>query len=317
MLGAAAALAAPVVLRATPAGAQAPAPARFAQPPGFFRSGLGGFTVTTLHDGSRTVPLQGFVRNAPLEEVRKVLADAFLPTDSLRIVFTATCVETPRGIVLFDTGNGPQAAGSPVGRLLANMQAAGLDPARVTTVVISHFHGDHINGLLDAQGGKVFQNAEIVVPAAEWAWWTDAGNEARSPEGQRANFANTTRRFAPYQGRIRQVQDGQEAAPGIRCMAAPGHTPGHTVWHIADGSEQMMFLADITNRPELLARRPGFHAVYDFDAETAEASRRRVLDRVSADRMRVSGFHFPFPAIGHMAKEGDGYRFVQADWAAS
>ena len=78
-----------------------------------------------------------------------------------------------------------------------------------------------------------------------------------------------------------------------------------------------MFLADITNRPELLARRPDFHAAFDFDADVAEASRRRVLDRVAVDRMRVSGYHFPFPAIGHIAKEGNGYRFVQTDWAAS
>lgn len=320
MLGAAA-LSAPVLLRATSAAAQAPAqppsPAPLAQAPGFFRTRLGGLTVTTLHDGSRAVPLQGFVRNAPLEEVQRVLAESFLPTDTLRISFTITAVETPRGIVLFDSGNGAQPPGSPVGRLLANMQAAGLDPARVTTVVVSHFHGDHISGLTTAEGAAVFPNAEIVVPAAEWAWWTEAGNESRSPESQRPTFANTARRFGPYQGKVRQVQDGGEAVPGIRAVAAHGHTPGHTCWHISDGGDQMMFLADLTNRPELLARRPDFHIVFDFDPGAAEATRRRIFDRVSAERMRVTGYHFPFPAFGHVAKEGNGYRFVPADWAAA
>jgi glyoxylase-like metal-dependent hydrolase (beta-lactamase superfamily II) len=319
MLGAAA-LSAPALLRAAPAAAQAQqgqAAAPVDQAPGFFRTRLGGFTVTMLHDGSRAVPLQGFVRNAPLEEVQRVLAESFLPTDTLRITFTLTCVETPRGLVLFDTGNGPQPPGSPVGRLMANMRAAGLDPARVTAVVISHFHGDHISGLTTAEGAAAFPNAEIVVPAAEWAFWTDSGNEARTPEGQRPTFANTARRFAPYGGKVRQVSDGGEAAPGIRAVAAHGHTPGHTCWHISDGAEQMMFLADLTNRPELLARRPDFHIVFDFDPGAAEATRRRIFDRVSAERMRVSGYHFPFPAIGHVAKEGNGYRFVPADWAAS
>jgi glyoxylase-like metal-dependent hydrolase (beta-lactamase superfamily II) len=317
MLGAAAALAAPALLRATPAAAQAPAPAPLAQAPGFFRTRVGGLTVTMLHDGSRAIPLQGFVRNAPLEEVQRVLAESFLPTDSFRIPFTLTCLETARGLVLFDTGNGAQPAGSPVGRLAENMRAAGLDPARVTTVVFSHFHGDHVNGLLNADGSAAFPNAELVVPAAEWAWWTDSGNETRSPEGQRPNFANTARRFGPYQGKVRQVQAGAEAVPGVTAIAAHGHTPGHTIWRIADGSDQMIFLADTTNRPELLARRPGFHAVFDFDANAAEATRRRVLDMVSTDRIKVSGYHFPFPAFGHMAKDGEGFRFVPADWAAA
>jgi glyoxylase-like metal-dependent hydrolase (beta-lactamase superfamily II) len=317
LLGAAAALATPALLRATPAAAQA-SPAPLAQAPGFFRFRLGSLTVTMLHDGSRAVPLQGFVRNAPIEEVQAVLAQSFLPTDTLRIPFTLTCVETPRGLVLFDSGNGPQAQpNAPVGLLMANMRAAGLDPARVTTVVISHFHGDHISGLTDAAGAAAFPNAEVVVPDAEWRFWTDTGNEARTPENQRPTFANTARRFAPYREKLRQVADGAEAAPGIRAVAAHGHTPGHTAWHISDGAEQMMFLADLTNRPELLARRPGFHIVFDLDAQAAEATRRRLFDRVSSERMRVSGYHFPFPATGFVAKEGEGYRFVPADWAAA
>jgi glyoxylase-like metal-dependent hydrolase (beta-lactamase superfamily II) len=316
MLGAVAALSAPALLRPTPALAQAPAP--ITQAPGFFRFRLGALTVTMLHDGSRAFPLAaGFVRNVPLEEVQRTLAESFLPTDTLRIPFTLTCVETPRGLVLFDTGNGPQPGGGPVGLLVPNMRAAGLDPARVTSVVFSHFHGDHISGLLNADGSAAFPNAELVVPAPEWTWWTEASNETRSPEGQRANFANTARRFGPYQGKVRQAAVGSEVLPGITSIAAHGHTPGHTIYRIADGNEQLIFLADVTNRPELFVRRPDFHAVFDFDAQAAEASRRRVLDMVSADRARVTGYHFPFPSTGFVAKDGNGYRFVPADWAAA
>jgi glyoxylase-like metal-dependent hydrolase (beta-lactamase superfamily II) len=315
MIGAAAALAAPTLLRATPVAAQAAAP--LAQAPGFFRQRLGAFTLTMLHDGSRSAPLQpGFVRNAPREEVQRLLAEAFMPTDAIRIPFTAPLVDTGRGLVLIDTGNGPQAAGATVGRLGENLRAAGLDAARIGTVVISHFHGDHINGLTTAEGTAAFPNAEIVVPEAEWRFWTDEGAASRAPEAMRGAFANVGNRFRPYQGRIRQAAPGTEIVPGIRMEAAPGHTPGHAVVHVDGGGAQMMYVADTTNRPEIFARRPDLHIAFDMDPAAAEATRRRLFDRLAADRMHVAGFHFGFPALGFMAKEGEGYRFVPGDWAA-
>jgi len=282
-------------------------PAARGQAPGFYRFKVGSFTVTTVHDGFRTMPVAGFVLNAPLEEVQRVLAESFLPGDTYLNIRTATVVDTGRQLVVFDTGDGPQPAGATTGRMMENLRAAGIDPDRVTHVVISHFHGDHISGLTDAQGAAAYPNAEVVVPEAEWKFWADEGNQVRSPERQRPNFANARRRFAPYQGRVRQIADGAEAVPGVRAAAAYGHTPGHTCFHVADGDAQMMYLADTTHRPELTGRRPGFHTFFDFDPVAAEASRRPMLDRVAAERMRVTGFHFPFPATGHVAKEGEGY----------
>lgn len=313
MGGFAVALAAPALPRGAIAQA---APSATAQAPGFYRFKVGGFTVTTVHDGFAQRPVQGFVRNAPLEEVQKVLAESFMPTDTLRIPFTVTFVDTGSRLIVFDTGNGVTPPGDTRGRMTENMQAAGLDRTKVDLVVMSHFHGDHVNGLLDAEGAAAFPNAEVVVPATEWAWWTDEGNQSRTPEAQRGTFANVARRFAPYQGKIRQLAAGAEATPGIRAVAAHGHTPGHTCYQIADGNEQAMFVADTTNRPELLARRPDFHIVFDIDPEMAEASRRKIYDQVAADRMRITGYHFPFPANGYMAKEGNGYRFVPAFWSS-
>ena len=304
---------------ALPAAAQqaaAPAPAATGQAPGFYRFKVGGLTVTTVHDGVARRSVEGFVRNAPLADVQAVLAEGFMPTDTFTIPFTVTFVETPQGLVVFDAGTGGQLAPT-AGLMAANMRAAGLDPAAVRTVIVSHFHGDHITGLTTAQNAVVFPNAEVVVPAAEWAWFTDASNEARSPEGQRGTFANVARRFGPYQGKVRQVADNAEVVPGIRAVAAHGHTPGHTCYHVADGSAQMMFLADLTNRPELFARRPDFQAVFDFDGDMAAATRRRILDRAAADRMLVTGYHYPFPAQGRIAKEGQGFRFVAGDWSSA
>jgi len=296
--------------------ASAQAPAASAQAPGFYRFKVGGLTVTTVHDGVARRPVEGFVRNAPLAEVQAVLTEAFLPADTFTIPFTVTFVETPQGLVAFDAGTGGQLAPT-AGLMAANMRAAGLDPAAVRTVIVSHFHADHITGLTTAQNAVVFPNAEIVVPAAEWAWFTDAANEARSPEGQRGTFASVARRFAPYQGKVRQISGDAEVVPGIRAVPAHGHTPGHTCYHVADGNAQMMFLADLTNRPELFARRPDFQPVFDFDADAAAATRRRLLDRAAADRMLVTGYHFPFPAQGRIAKEGEGFRFVAGDWSSA
>ena len=297
-----------------PIGADAqPAAAPAAQAPGFYRFKLGNLTVTQVHDGVNRRPVDGFVRNAPLPEVQAALAEQMQPTDTLTIPFTITFVETPTGLVVFDAGTGGQLSPT-AGQMAANMRAAGLDAANVRAVIVSHFHGDHITGLTTAQNERVFPNAEVIVPAAEWAWWTDQGNATRSPEGQRGTFAAVARRFAPYQGKVRQVAGDAEVWPGIRAVAAPGHTPGHTLYHVADGSEQFMFLADVTNRPEVMMRRPDWQIVFDFDGDAAAATRRRILDRAAADRIRVSGYHFPFPANGYVAREGQGFRFVPADW---
>lgn len=170
LLASAGGLAAPALLAGLPAlaqgGAPAPSPAPLAQAPGFHRFKLGGFTVTTVHDGTATRPLEGFVANATVAEVQAVLAESFLPTDRFVIPFTITFVDTGRELVVFDSGTGAQLAPT-AGQLAANMQAAGLDPARVAKVIVSHFHGDHITGLTTAQNQVVFPNAEIVVPAAE------------------------------------------------------------------------------------------------------------------------------------------------------
>ena len=315
-----AALAAPALLAACaeePAVVSSAPPPPATQAPGFYRYKVGSLNVTTVNDGFASFPLNGFVVNKPLAEVQAVLRANFEPEDRLRVPFNVTFVETRRGLVAFDAGNGALAPTDTRGRMIANMAAAGIDPAKVVAVVISHFHADHISGLTTAEGLRAFPNAEVVVPQTEWRFWNDAGNESRSPERQRPSFANTARRFQVYDGRIRVIRDNAEVMPGIRAVAAHGHTPGHTAYHIADGDAQLMYVADVTNRPVPMALNPGWHAVVDFDAAMAEATRRRMYDRLSADRVAMTGYHFPFPAYGHLIREGGGYRFRLADWQST
>jgi len=317
-LGAAAALAAPVFLRATPAAAQAAtSPAATAQAPGFYRIKVGAFTATIVHDGFFNFPNAGanFVRNAPQAAVETAMREGGLDPAAMRVPFNITFVETPRGLIAFDTGTGGQMAPT-AGNLTANMAAAGLDPARVTQVVFTHFHPDHISGLTRADNSVVFPNAEILVPAPEWAFWMDDAAMSRAPEGQRGVFMGARRRFGPYAGKIRQIASDAEVAPGIRAVATPGHTPGHTSYLVADGADQLLVLGDVTNRPEVNLRNPDWHVVFDMDAALAATNRRALFDRLAADRIRTVGYHWPFPANGYVVKAGEGYRFAPAEWTS-
>ncbi len=313
LLAGGALLAAPALL--TPAAAQtAGAPA--GQAPGFYRFRVGGWTVTQVNDGFNRFPVASYVPGVPAAELQALMAESFMTGDAITVPFTITFAQRGNTFLVFDAGNGVTAPTATNGRMIANMAAAGIDPAAITHVIHSHFHGDHINGLLNAENGRAFPNAEILVPATEWSWWADAGNEARSPERQRATFANTARRFAPYQGRVRQFGAG-EVIPGVTAMDAPGHTPGHTIFRLSDGAEQLVFLADALNRPEITARRPDWHFVGDFDGTLAATSRKRVLDMVATDRIRVTGYHYIFPANGYFARQGEGYAFVPAEWSSA
>jgi glyoxylase-like metal-dependent hydrolase (beta-lactamase superfamily II) len=296
----------------------AAAPAPEAQAPGFYRFKVGSFVVTTVNDGqfARPNPAEGFVRNASPEAVRAALEEAMMPTDALTIPINFTVVHAGGRVILFDSGTGGQLAPSAANGA-RNLQAAGIDPASVDLIVFSHFHGDHIAGLTTREGQAIYPNAEIAVPEAEWAHWMDDGVMSRAPENARGGFQLARAKFGPYASRVRRYGDGAELAPGIRAISAHGHTPGHTVFHVADGNQQLLVLCDTTNHPALFVRNPTWAAVFDMDADMAAQSRRRILDRAAADRAMVIGYHFPFPAAGRIRARGDGFDFVPAPWSSA
>lgn len=279
--------------------------------PSFFRFRVGGLTATVLLDGvaTRANPGEGLVRNADRATVEASLRAQGLPTDRITNFFCVCAIETPRGIVLFDSGTGGQLAPTARG-ILPAMQAAGLDPARVTLIAITHFHADHISGLTDRDGAALFPNAEVVVPEAEWAFWRDPATASRAAQA----VQTVQRRLGPYEARLRPVASTADIAPGIRGVPTPGHTPGHTSYLVTDGADSLMVLGDVTNRPEINLVNPGWHVAFDMNGSEAEASRRRIFDQIAADRIRAVGYHWPFPANGQVIRAGDGYRLVPAEW---
>lgn len=286
-----------------------------AQAAGFNKYKVGSIDVVGVADGVNTFPLpEKFVTNATKDEVSKALKDAGLDGEKVSIPFNPVAFQNGNRIVLIDTGMGPAAnAQNPaVGNTVKNLTAAGYDPAKVTDVVISHFHGDHINGLLNGTN-PTYPNAQVWVPAVEWKHWTDDAELNKAPDGRKPAFANVKRVFTDgLKGKVTQYEHGKEVVPGLMAVATIGHTPGHTSYVLASGNDKVFIQSDVTNVPSLFVTNPGWHVTFDQDAKLAEETRRKTYDMVSAEKMRVQGFHFPFPSLGRIEKAGNGYKLVAA-----
>jgi glyoxylase-like metal-dependent hydrolase (beta-lactamase superfamily II) len=284
----------------------------FAAPAGFYRYKIGKFELTPCYDGVWNRPIDDkFVKNAYFPEVQQVMAEADLPIHVLPTPFTPLLVNTGKKRVLIDTGSGGQIAPT-AGSLLANLAAAGIPPTAIDTILISNFHPDHINGIKTKDDALVFPNAEILVPAPEWAFWMNDAKMDRAKDAVKSWFLNARRIFEDIAKDVRRFEPGKEVIPGILSVPAYGHTPGHTAYIVADAGESLFVLCDTTNVPALFLRHPEWQAMVDQDGTRAVETRRRILERVASDRMRVQGYHFPFPAHGRVAKRGNGYEFVPA-----
>lgn len=304
------------VLTAT-APSRAAAPPAGKQAPGYYRYKVGDFELTQISDGSRTFPLpDGFVKNAPKDEVNKALEASFMPKDQMTIVFNPLVVNTGSKLVLIDSGLGPQ-GGATGGMLAANLAAAGIDAKTIDIVVISHFHGDHINGLVTKDNAAAFPNAEVKVPAAEHAFWMSDDNMGKAQGGILDNFKNVRRVMGVAGGKVTRYDPDKEVAPGITAVATPGHTPGHTSYVVASGNGKLIVQSDVTNHPALFVRNPNWHAVFDMDGAQAEQTRRKLYDMAVAEKLMIAGFHYPFPSIGNVEKDGTGYRLIPAGWNPS
>src|SRR6266545_7012208 len=300
LTGAVAATAAP------PAGKQAPS---------FYRSKLGDFEITVVNDGARAIPLPAsFVRNVPNEQVLAAAEAAYMPKGSIIAPFNPIVVNTGAKLVLIDTGYGPGIAPT-VGLLPATLAAAGIDPKSIDIVLISHMHGDHVLGLKTPDGALAFPNAEIKVPAVDWAFWMSDDNMSRAPEGfQKASFGFNRKIFSNLADKVTRFEWGKEVAPGITAVETSGHTPGHSSFVIASEAGRLFFQGDVSIVPDLFLRNPEWQVMFDSEPDKAVQTRRRIYDMASAEKILVAGYHFPFPGLGYIEKAGSGYRLVPAAW---
>jgi glyoxylase-like metal-dependent hydrolase (beta-lactamase superfamily II) len=260
-----------------------------------------------------------FVKNVSKEEALAAAEAAYMPKGMVTVPFNPQLINTGSKLVLIDCGNGIanfEPSKGAVGRTLQNLASAGVDPKSVDVVLMSHLHPDHTNGIRALDGSMAFPNAEIMVPAKDWEFWMSEENAAKAESNQMMKnyFANVKKIYAGIESRVTRYDWGKEVVPGVTSVATPGHTPGHTSFVVASGNSRILIQSDVTNIPEFFLRNPDWHVAYDVDPETAQATRHKFYDMAAAEKATVVGFHFTFPSIGHVEKDGPKYRLIPSAW---
>lgn len=276
---------------------------------GFVKFKVGDIEVTQIYDGIWQKPHDpGFVKNASLDDVKSGLKSAGLTEEHVPIPFTITVVTVGGKTTMFDSGTGVPGQVQPTAGLLAskNLAAAGVDMTKIENILVTHFHPDHVSGLMvkDSTEQK-FPKIAVHVPAPEFAFWT--GDSV--PDAAKG-LSNRIKSTLGGWSNVQKVEGEKQVLSGISAIPTPGHTPGHTSYLVASGSQQLIVLGDVTNIPALFAKNPGWHVAFDGNAALAEQNRRKIFDRAIADKAIVSGYHYGLPGAGTIQKDGNGYAFV-------
>lgn len=279
--------------------------------PTHFRFKLGDFEITTLHDGAIVLdgPHPIFGNNVSEDEVKALAEENHLPPAKLQISFTPIVVNTGTNLVLFDSGNG--AARRPdAGKLVGLLGDAGFNVGDIDTVVISHFHPDHIGGLIEGDA-PLFPNASIYTSSTEYDFWA---HDDRLSGATEAVATLTRSNVVPQAERITFVEDGSSVVSGITMLGASGHTPGHCAIHVESVGKRFVFIADACNHFVMSMQRPDWHVKFDMDKDQAAATRKSLLGMIAADGIPFAGYHMPFPAVGYVEAAGSGFRYVPATY---
>lgn len=273
---------------------------------------VGDITVTAISDGHIDLAPALF-SGVKESEFEAALKAAYLRPGAYTGSVNAFVIDTGSKTYIVDAGTGAS-LGPTLGKLDANLAAAGFSASDISVLLATHLHPDHVGGSVK-DGKPVFENAEFVVSDADRAFWSNPANRAQADEPAKAFFDLATASLKAYGDRVRVVAGGAEAVPGIAAVALPGHTPGHTGYRVTSGKDTLLIWGDIVHAAPLQLPRPELTLSFDVNQPLAAKTRKALLQQVAADRTLVAGAHLPFPGIGHIeAVKDGGYRFVPATW---
>lgn len=294
--------------------AHAKAPLAGVQATGIHRTLVGQAEVTALLDGYVDVATQLLSRFDSDEVGTALSGNGYKTLDKgLRIPVNGYLINTGDRLVLLDTG-AASLFGPTLGTLAANLKAAGVAPADIDLVVLTHLHVDHVGGLLDGSGQAMFPNAELVVAQAEWDFWHDDAMMTAAGEGAAAFFQAARSTTAPYVDRLKLFDGETDLGAGLTTMPLPGHTPGHTGYLLSSGDDALLFWGDVIHLTGLQFTHPDITIAFDTDPAMVKQTRARMLDMAAADGLSVTGAHLEFPGFGQVMRAGDAYRFQPAPW---
>lgn len=269
---------------------------------------IGELSGIALRDGALEFPNDNQILGVGKtpEDVAEVLAAAGLPTDKLGLTISPLLVKAPERTLLFDTGAGGN-FGPTAGNLAQSLAESGIQADQITDIFISHAHGDHIGGLIDAEGALAFPNATVHMSAPEWAFLTglSAENAANFGVGQHAQLV------AALKPKVNAFEPDAELIPGVvKATAIRGHTPGHSGYLIGSGESSLLYIGDSMHHYVISVQRPEWTISFDGDAPTAQQSRSDLIAQSATNRQRIYAVHFPYPAVGTFEQRGDRYVWV-------
>jgi glyoxylase-like metal-dependent hydrolase (beta-lactamase superfamily II) len=294
--------------------AQAAAPQVKTQAPGYYRLMLGDFEVTVLRDGALSLPAS-ILTNTTEAETEKALARNFLksPFDASDNAFL---INTGAKLVLIDTGSG-SLMGPTAGNLLTNLKAAGYRPEQIDEVYLTHMHPDHAGGLM-AEGKLSFPNAVLRADKREADFWLNEANLERAPPAMKDFFKDAMASVNPYiaAGKFKPFEGDTQLGPGIEVIAAPGHTPGHSMYSIESRGQKMVLWGDLVHVAAVQFRDPSVTIQFDVDSQSAAMQRQHAYADAAKAEYFVGTAHLAFPGIGHIRAEGKGYAWVPVSYSA-
>jgi glyoxylase-like metal-dependent hydrolase (beta-lactamase superfamily II) len=289
------------------------------QSAGWARFALGEFEITVVSDGSFTVPVELFGTNRDPAEVQAFLSERYLDPEIGYSHTNHIVIDTGDAKVLVDVGSGPNLFPT-AGRLVSNLEAAGMDVADITHVALTHAHPDHVWGMMDDFGDELrFPEAGYTMGAAEFDWWTAEGRSSEVEPEMEGMVIGAQKALHPIAERMTMATPGTEVVSGIRMIDTAGHTPGHMSVEVESNGNGLLVLGDAATHAYLSFEHPDWEFGRDQDRASAARSRARILDRAATDRIAIAGYHLPFPGVGYVQRAGTGYRFLPAtlQWGGS